>query len=98
MSVDRLGRIAALGPSRDRDPGGSQDPITDAVASLELGHDHAFRKVAAGDADERLVLARVEGRPGGDLDRPHAFALEQDPQLAIDWGTAFPPAGALGAG
>ena len=37
------------------------------------------------------MFARIEGRAGHGVDRRHAFALEEDPQLAVDGRDALEP-------
>jgi hypothetical protein len=61
---------------------------------LDLVHDLAIGPPRARDASDGLVLARVESSADR-LDRRHALALEQRPELAVEEDDALDPAGTL---
>src|SRR5665811_444618 len=67
----------------DGNEGRAQHAVPKAVAAPDLQHDLALRGAAPGDVTQRLVLIWVEGQPEG-LDRGHALALEERPELAVD--------------
>src|SRR4051794_5066065 len=79
--VDRAGGLAR---GCDRDERGTQDAVPEPVAPADLVDDLAFGVPAARDADDGLMIARVEGHAGRRLDRRHALALEKEPELAVD--------------
>ena len=72
------------GVGGDGDERRAQDPITDAIAPLDLGDDGAVGHVGGLFLGERLVLARVE-RLAQRLDGRHALRLEQHGAACGRW-------------
>ena len=71
------------------------DPVAQPVAAPDLLDDLALGPVGVRDVGDRFMFARVERPARRRIDRVHAFALEQCPQLAVDGGDALEP-GILG--
>src|SRR5665811_2411944 len=72
------------------DKGRPEHAIPQVIAAPDLQHDLPFGDPTPGDLAERLVLVGVEGPPER-LDRGHALALEERPELAIDCDDALEP-------
>src|SRR6476646_6212521 len=65
--------------------------VAEAIAAPDLLDDLALGPVRARDVRDGFVLARIERSAGRRIDTRHAFALEQQAELAIDGSDALEP-------